>query len=525
MTVAEGAAPRPLHLGTASVSEEGARSPSATSRPRSIACSSTWKPSSRTRWPPSPISSRHHLPEGHSAMPPRFWLPWPERKMPTSSQHREGGGLPAGASVRDGGDRGRAGVGNHLFRFGLDRPPQRPTHRPAPPARAPPLNGLELPGLSERSPTRSGRNRGGVHLHQEAVGPRRRCARRGGNQPHRPVPWLGSTTTGKWVNHLEEGTDIEIEVFRAGGLEGTDAALAEHQVLVPPSAMYSAARRNSSIVALKPRLRRTGFLDFPTSRGGVVLHVPGADLEHVRVTRRPCRGGGPSMTSRHDGEAVSSRAYPRGASAPSSRSPGSCGGRCPGLEGPPRSMWPRRRGPPWRRRGSAPRSRPSMGRRMTMIFGRRWRSRRPPPRCLPASSPRPARLRPGNLLSRKSLPDRSNNFSKGLDSSIPDSVRSLFDSLDDPAPFEEVRPRRALLPLDRSSRVSPRLYSWLHSVQADRKTQSRKSTSGPRPPKRSRRGWSLGRSAIRKEISPRSPGRRARVHAPLRKGSRAPDPS
>ena len=62
--------------------------------------------------------------------------------------------------------------------------------------------------------------------------------------------------------------------------------------------MYSAASRNSSIVALGPRLSSTGAVRFADRfEQAVVLHVAGADLQHVGIfgdevdvfARRPLR--------------------------------------------------------------------------------------------------------------------------------------------------------------------------------------------------------------------------------------------
>src|SRR6266545_5024701 len=53
--------------------------------------------------------------------------------------------------------------------------------------------------------------------------------------------------------------------------------------MLPSLRMYSALMIKSLIVALKPRLSRTGSLLRPTSLQREVLHVAGADLKTIRV--------------------------------------------------------------------------------------------------------------------------------------------------------------------------------------------------------------------------------------------------
>ena len=73
---------------------------------------------------------------------------------------------------------------------------------------------------------------------------------------------------------------------------------------LPSLRMYSAARRNSSMVALGPRLRSTGFLRFADGfEQAVVLHVAGADLQDVGVFGDERRHLRCAMTSVTIGEA------------------------------------------------------------------------------------------------------------------------------------------------------------------------------------------------------------------------------
>ena len=98
----------------------------------------------------------------------------------------------------------------------------------------------------------------------------------------RPVPWLGSTITGRWLSSRISGTALRSSVLRVYGLEGADAALAEDDLVV--------ALREDVLGGEQPLLHRRRHaaleqdrLAQPADLGeqGEVLHVAGADLEHV----------------------------------------------------------------------------------------------------------------------------------------------------------------------------------------------------------------------------------------------------
>ena len=98
------------------------------------------------------------------------------------------------------------------------------------------------------------------------------------------MPWLGSTTIGRCVLWCRYGTVASGSVKRVW-LSNVRMPRSQSITLGLPSLrMYSAASSSSSIVALGPRLSSTGFVDLADRfQQAVVLHVAGADLQHVGV--------------------------------------------------------------------------------------------------------------------------------------------------------------------------------------------------------------------------------------------------
>ncbi len=80
-----------------------------------------------------------------------------------------------------------------------------------------------------------------------------------------PVPWLGSTTTGRWESCLMTGTAARSKVKRVSVSKVRMPRSHRITLKLPWLRMYSAASRNSVMVADNPRLSSTGFRDCPTS--------------------------------------------------------------------------------------------------------------------------------------------------------------------------------------------------------------------------------------------------------------------
>ena len=80
----------------------------------------------------------------------------------------------------------------------------------------------------------------------------------------RPVAWLGSTITGRWVNCFTTGTAVRSSVFR---VYVSNVRMPRSQRITfsfPSDRMYSAAISHSSIVEDIPRFKSTGFPIRPT---------------------------------------------------------------------------------------------------------------------------------------------------------------------------------------------------------------------------------------------------------------------
>ena len=84
------------------------------------------------------------------------------------------------------------------------------------------------------------------------------------------------------VDHRHRG---DVERIAGVALEGPNPPLAEDHVrYCRPRGTYSAESSHSSTVAEMPRLRRIGLRRLPQlPQQGEILHVPGPDLQHVRI--------------------------------------------------------------------------------------------------------------------------------------------------------------------------------------------------------------------------------------------------
>ena len=100
----------------------------------------------------------------------------------------------------------------------------------------------------------------------------------------RPVAWLGSTMIGRWLSPLTFGHDRQVEHVAGRVLEAADAALAEDHAAGCPGEdvlgrhQQVLHRRAHAALEQHRLLRLADFLEQVE-----VLHVAGADLEHVGV--------------------------------------------------------------------------------------------------------------------------------------------------------------------------------------------------------------------------------------------------
>ena len=118
-----------------------------------------------------------------------------------------------------------------------------------------------------------------------------------------PVPCDGSTMTGRWVRSRSTGTAVRSSVLRVDGSKVRMPRSHRTTLGLPAARMYSAAISHSSIVADRPRLSSTGCrLLADRLEQHEVLHVPGADLEHVDVVLEHRHVGGVGDLG-HDGQA------------------------------------------------------------------------------------------------------------------------------------------------------------------------------------------------------------------------------
>ncbi len=80
-----------------------------------------------------------------------------------------------------------------------------------------------------------------------------------------PVPWLGSTITGRWVRIFSSGTALMSIVLRVYGSKVRIPRSHRMTRSFPWERMYSAAMSSSSIVDIIPRFSRTGRCASPTA--------------------------------------------------------------------------------------------------------------------------------------------------------------------------------------------------------------------------------------------------------------------
>jgi hypothetical protein len=101
-----------------------------------------------------------------------------------------------------------------------------------------------------------------------------------------PAAWLGSAMTGKVSPLPHQGHRVQVEGVPGSPLEGSDSAFAEHHLVV--------AVGQHVLGRVEPLLDRGTTVPFEQNRPAAparrsqqreVLHVPGADLQHVRVAR------------------------------------------------------------------------------------------------------------------------------------------------------------------------------------------------------------------------------------------------
>lgn len=80
------------------------------------------------------------------------------------------------------------------------------------------------------------------------------------------MPWLGSTIIGRWLSSLTKGMMLRSRVFRVAVSKVRMPRSQRMTLGLPLERMYSAAERNSSRRAERPRLRSMGFWSLPTAR-------------------------------------------------------------------------------------------------------------------------------------------------------------------------------------------------------------------------------------------------------------------
>lgn len=98
-----------------------------------------------------------------------------------------------------------------------------------------------------------------------------------------PVAWLGSTTTGRWLNLLTSGTALKSRVLRVAFSKVRIPRSQSTTFSFPSATMYSAAISHSSMVAEKPRFNRTGLPERPTARSRLKFCMKLTTLEKVKT--------------------------------------------------------------------------------------------------------------------------------------------------------------------------------------------------------------------------------------------------
>src|SRR5882762_5890602 len=150
-----------------------------------------------------------------------------------------------------------------------------------------------------------------------------------------PVPWLGSTTTGRCVSFLSTGTALRSSVKRVA-VSNVRMPRSHRMTLgLPPLSTYSADSSHSWIEVDMPRLSSTGLPAAPTLRSSekfCTLRAPIWRMSACSATTSTLSG---SMTSVMIGSPVSRRASAR-SFRPSSSRPWNAYGEVRGLKAPPR---------------------------------------------------------------------------------------------------------------------------------------------------------------------------------------------
>ena len=123
-----------------------------------------------------------------------------------------------------------------------------------------------------------------------------------------PVPWLGSTTTGRCVSFLSTGTALRSSVKRVAVSKVRMPRSHRMTLGLPPASTYSADSSHSWIVVDMPRLRSTGLPVSATRRSSekfCMLRAPIWRMSACSATSSTLSG---SMTSVMTGSPVSRRA-------------------------------------------------------------------------------------------------------------------------------------------------------------------------------------------------------------------------
>ena len=142
-----------------------------------------------------------------------------------------------------------------------------------------------------------------------------------GTNSRRPIPCVGSTTTGKMRFGFQNGDGVEIERVTRGVFEGANAAFAQEHIHVSFAQDVFGAHDQLADRRAKAALEQDGEVtatDLFQERK--VLHVARADLQAIGVFLHHRAGLAASMISVMTGKPVSRRASARNR-RPSSRNP------------------------------------------------------------------------------------------------------------------------------------------------------------------------------------------------------------
>src|SRR5499433_858105 len=152
-----------------------------------------------------------------------------------------------------------------------------------------------------------------------------------------PVPWDGSTTTGRCESFFSTGTALRSRVKRVDVSKVRIPRSHRMTSGVPAERMYSAERRNSWMLVAMPRLRRTGLPISPTRRSRVKFWMLRAPIWRMSLYWATSSTLSVSSTSVTTGRPVRLRASARYLS-PCSLSPWKAYGEVRGLKAPPRRI-------------------------------------------------------------------------------------------------------------------------------------------------------------------------------------------